>query len=257
MDIETVDGEIARVKDNQQNRVAWTEYDEANRVAKKTAQNGTNGSLIYRTTLGYDGLEHVSSQFEEVGGGQYITLYSYDWDDRVTQVGYGADAYRIRYTYDSQGRLSKRRVNNGSADQTATYSYLASGVGIPGLDTKPSTNLVSGISQPGVSFTYGYAGNTDNIVSETRTGGGYAGTTTYGYDSVGQLTRVNDAKDSRGGSGGTTWVYIYYLDGNLTNKTRYAYTAGTDQLKGAMRPMINQTHCSFEMLTQHSTGISK
>lgn len=78
-----------------------------------------------------------------------------------------------------------------------------------------------------------------------------------GFDSVGQLTRVNDAKDSRGGSGGTTWVYIYDLDGNLTNKTRYAYTTGTDQLKGAMCPMINQTHCSFEMLTQHSTGISK
>ncbi len=100
------------------------------------------------------------------------------------------------------------------------YVIISCSVAIPGLSTASSTNLVSGISQPLVSFAYGYAGNTDNIVSETRTGGSYAGTTTYEYDSLGQLIRVNDPAE------GTTRVYRYDLGGNMTGQTKYAYTTG-------------------------------
>ena len=198
----------------------WTEYDTANRPETTTIQD-TSGNLLYRTTLNYDDLEHVGSLKENVAGAEYATSYSYDWDDRATEIRYGDSAHRVRYGYDGQGRLQTRRVTNGNADQTSTYSYLGSSVAIPGLSTVSSTNLVSGISQPLVSFAYGYAGDTDNIVSETRTGGSYAGTTTYEYDSLGQLTRVNDSAE------GTTRVYRYDLGGNMTGQTKYAYTTGT------------------------------
>ena len=194
--------------------MTWTDYDTANRPETTTIQDAS-GNLLYRTTLSYDDLEHVGSLKENVSGAEYATSYSYDWDDRATEIQYGDATHRVRYGYDGQGRLQTRRVTNGSADQTSTYSYLGSSVAIPGLSTASSTNLVSGISQPLVSFAYGYAGNTDNIVSETRTGGSYAGTTTYEYDSLGQLIRVNDPAE------GTT-VFAKTYEEHQANVAKYS-----------------------------------
>ena len=73
-----------------------------------------------------------------------------------------------------------------------------------------------------MDFSYTYD-NVGNITSETREGV----TTTYSYDSLGQLTRVNDPHDTTSGNTGTTWVYNYDLGGNITSKVRYAYTTGT------------------------------
>ena len=100
------------------------------------------------------------------------------------------------------------------------YVIISCSVAIPGLSTVSSTNLVSKIAQPLVSFAYTYAAKTDNIVSETRTGGSYAGTTTYEYDSLGQLIRVNDPAE------GTTRMYRYDLGGNMVSHAKYAYTTG-------------------------------
>ena len=49
----------------------------------------------------------------------------------------------------------------------------------------------------------------------------------YAYDGIGQLIRVNDEKDTRGHSTGTTWVYEYDNGGNILARKRYAYTEGT------------------------------
>ena len=61
-----------------------------------------------------------------------------------------------------------------------------------------------------------------NITQETRD----SVQTTYVYDGLGQLTRVNDPNDTTSGSSGTTWVYNYDCGGNITSKKRYAYTTG-------------------------------
>ena len=61
---------------------------------------------------------------------------------------------------------------------TAAYSY------IPGGQAQGTTPLISAIAQNGVSFSYGYAADSNNIVSENRTGGSYAGETTYEYDTL-------------------------------------------------------------------------
>ena len=49
----------------------------------------------------------------------------------------------------------------------------------------------------------------------------------YEYDAIGQLIRVNDQKDTRGHSTGTTWTYEYDNGGNITYRRKYAYTEGT------------------------------
>ena len=46
--------------------------------------------------------------------------------------------------------------------------------------------------------------------------------TTYAYDALGQLLRVNDQRAQ------ATWTYEYDLGGNIKEKKRYAYTTDAD-----------------------------
>ena len=72
------------------------------------------------------------------------------------------------------------------------------------------------ITQNGISFEYEYD-TRGNIVSEKR--GNL--TTTYAYDALRQLIRVNDPHEN------ATWVYNYDRGGNILSKMKYAYTTGT------------------------------
>ena len=73
-----------------------------------------------------------------------------------------------------------------------------------------------------MNFAYAYDSR-GNITSETRNGK----VTTYTYDALGQLIRVNDPHDTTAGASGTTWVYNYDRGGNILSKSYYAYTTGT------------------------------
>ena len=90
--------------------------------------------------------------------------------------------------------------------------------GANGGNTSP---LISNINQPNENHTYTYD-DAGNILSVKRG----SITTTYAYDGIGQLTRVNDPNDTAGGSSGTTWVYEYDRGGNILAKKCYAYTTG-------------------------------
>ena len=94
---------------------------------------------------------------------------------------------------------------------STTYGYAAGGYG-----TGSTTPLVASIQQTAIPFSYAYDSR-GNITSETRSGQ----TTTYEYDALGQLTRVNDPHEN------ATWVYAYDRGSNMTSKVRYAYTTGT------------------------------
>ena len=91
----------------------------------------------------------------------YKTGYTYDTDNRITEMDFGGDD-KIRYTYDSLGRVSARTVENGTdAGKLETaYSFAAGGYG-----EGSTTPLVESIRQPGVSFDYAYD-NRGNIISE-------------------------------------------------------------------------------------------
>ena len=142
----------------------------------------------------------------------FKTSYTYDNDNRVTEIGFGGSD-KVKYTYDSLGRVSTRVVENGTdaGKLTSTYTYVAGGYG-----TGSTTPLVKKIDQPQIPFEYTYD-NRGNIISEKR--GDL--TTTYVYDALGQLIRVNDPHEN------ATWVYNYDRGGNITSKVKYAYTTGT------------------------------
>ena len=119
----------------------------------------------------------------------------------------------MSYTYDAIGRVSSRVAECGAdaGKLTSSYSYVDGGFG-----TNSTTPLVKKITQNGISFEYEYDSR-GNIVSEKR--GNL--TTTYAYDALGQLIRVNDPHEN------ATWVYSYDCGGNILSKTKYAYTTGT------------------------------
>ena len=95
-----------------------TEYDTANQPEMTLVQDSGTGSLIYRTALSYDSREHIGSQRERVSGANYATSYTYDWDDRATEIQYGDATHRVRYGYDGQGKPALVSRNG------VTYSYL-------------------------------------------------------------------------------------------------------------------------------------
>ena len=177
-----------------------------------TQLRSSDGSLIYRTELDYDTLNRLVGFGETAGNTNYKTTYTYDNDNRITEMNFGG-ANRVQYAYDTLGRIASRTVHgtNAAAQLTTAYSYVGGGYG-----AGSTTPLVASIQQNGISFAYTYD-NRGNITSETRNGQ----TTTYAYDALGQLIRVNDPHEN------ATWVYSYDCGGNILSKVKYAYTTGT------------------------------
>ena len=135
---------------------------------------------------------------------------AYDRDNRATTINYDGGAHKVAYTYDELGRLKTRTAECGAdaGKLTSTYEYVDGG-----YDTNSTTPLVKKIAQNGVSFEYEYDSR-GNITSEKR--GNLI--TTYQYDALGQLIRVNDPHEN------ATWVYNYDRGGNILSKVKYAYT---------------------------------
>ena len=154
------------------------------------------------------------------------TEYAYDADNRVTQFKYdGSDSTKVNYSYDKLNRVTQRTVTNGAAYATQ-YGYAQGASAYGANATTPLINAItqgSGANALNFSYTYDSRGN---ITSETRNGV----TTTYEYDALGQLIRVNDPNDTTVGATGTTWIYAYDRGGNILSKTAYAYTTGEPDL---------------------------
>lgn len=124
------------------------------------------------------------------------------------------DASRADYTYDEMDYNTSYNEANNTSSYTTQFAY-ASGASAYGANA--TTPLVSSITQGegenAMNFAYTYD-NRGNIISETRNGV----TTTYEYDALGQLVRVNDPHEN------ATWIYSYDCGGNILNKAKYAYT---------------------------------
>ena len=203
-----------------------TEYDLSDRPCR-TEKIDSYGDRIQQTSLKYDKLGNLAHFTEELSEEEiHRSSYTYDRDNRITEIAYDpkdnaadtAEVNKVAYTYDALGRVATRAITSGENTQTATYAYVNGGHG-----TNSTTPLVESIQQPGVSFDYAYD-NRGNIISEKRYAQGAAEAdkleTTYAYDALGQLIRVNDPHEN------ATWVYTYDRGGNILNKTRYAYTTG-------------------------------
>jgi RHS repeat-associated protein len=231
-------GQIAQVKDNELNRTQWTEYDQAQRPIQWSTRNDANGELLYRTSLKYNKLSNLIRFREQVGSASYSTEYNYDRDDRTAKIAYepGSGIHGVEYVYDSVNRVAS--VKRGTATITKVSGKKDREIAvteIPALGTAytfaqgdtnygagATTPLVAGITHgpaaaPVMVFGYAYD-DCGNIVSETRDGL----TTTYKYDKLGQLTRVNDPHEN------ATWLYNYDRGGNILSKVKHAFTTNAD-----------------------------
>ncbi len=208
-------GQVGYVKDTVRNTVAQTEYDLAGRPLKKTQLTGTSHS--YTGELAYNAYELVSKFTESVGTARtkYTTSFAYDTENKPTTLTYGTGS--LTYTWDTLNRITKRSVKPGSTAIDTTYTYITGGHG-----TNSTTPLVQTLVQGGVTLTYTYDdnGNITSVCNGTKT-------TSYVYDALNQLIRVNDQTDTSAATTGTTWVYTYDLGGNILTKKSYAYTTGT------------------------------
>ena len=206
-------GAAAEVEDKHLGRIARTDYDLADRPCQTELKETATSKVLYRTLLKYDKFSNLEQFAEKVGGETHTSNYTYDRDNRVTAIQYDGSAQKVNYTYDELGRVATRVAECGADAGKLTSSYT---YGDGGYGTNSTTPLVKKITQNSISFEYEYDSR-GNIVSEKRGGQ----TTTYAYDALGQLIRVNDPHEN------ATWIYNYDRGGNITSKVRYAYTTGT------------------------------
>lgn len=207
-------GRAAFVKDSTDGSTIRTGYDQTDRP-NETEQRDGEGNLKYRTLIEYDKKNRVKAFNEATADASFKTEYTYDADNRVTKVRYNSsDTSKVDYVYDKLNRITSRTVTNGASSYATQYAYAP---GATAYGENATTPLVSSITQGegenAMNFAYEYDSR-GNIISETRNGL----TTTYVYDALGQLVRVNDPHEN------ATWVYAYDRGGNIQNKAKYAYT---------------------------------
>ena len=146
-------------------------------------------------------------------------MFSYDKDNRTTAIQYDGDSQKVEYVYDGLGRITSRKVTNGSSVYNTQYEFVTGDTTKYG--TGATTPLVKKITQPGMNFEYEYD-NRGNIISEKRNGL----ETKYQYDALGQLIYVNDPHEN------AIWYYTYDCGGNILEKKKYA--RNTDGTTGTL-----------------------
>ena len=215
-------GQAAVVHDNHLHRSMQTEYDLAERPMQSTLRD-EEGNVLYRATLTYDAQNRLETFRERVGEERHKTAFTYDRDSRVTRMDYDTDKGKVEYAYDSLGRIASRKVTSGGNAYETVYTFVK---GAEEYGANATTPLVASIRQgegaSAMNFAYEYDSR-GNITAETRNGK----VTTYSYDALGQLIRVNDPNDPTAGESGTTWVYEYDRGGNILSKSYHSYTTGT------------------------------
>ena len=222
-------GSAAQTVKSAGGRSVTTTTTAAGQVTSQTLGNG--GAVAYT----YDGHRNVLTATNAVG----TVTFTYDAADRITGVTYPS-GLSLTYTYDAGGRLTRRADGGGFA---TSYAYDAAGRLAAVTDAGGATLITYAYDAVGqviratagngtsADYTYDRAGNVASVVN--RAAGGAvqssfaytygpanrvatmttaAGTTAYGYDGLGQLTRVALP-------GGRTITYAYDAAGNRTSVT--------------------------------------
>ena len=234
---------MGAVEDTEQGTKTYAGYDLTGRPAKKTKLHGTDH--VYTGEIKYNGYDLPGTFTEQVGAGRekHKTTFAYDDENRVNCLTYDGSNGKVEYTYDQLGRITQKKVTLNGHDQITSYTYAA------GSGANATTSLIHTITQNGVTLTYTYDdnGNITSVSDGTKT-------VSYEYDAIGQLIRVNDPYDTRGGANGTTWIYTYDLGGNIQSFRRYAYTE-TDL--GTKQAQTNYTYGDSgwkDLLTAYGGG---
>lgn len=159
----------------------------------------------------YDDLNNLSSLVYNLNDDEHLESYTYDDDNRITQITHGNIS--SAYTYDDLSRMTgiTNKYNNNNVI-TTTIGFLNPTTTTTSALISSWNNLYAGTNS---TYTYSYD-NRGNITAISN--GNY--TTSYTYDQYDQLTRENNQ------AVGKTWTYTYDTAGNILTKTEYAYTTG-------------------------------
>jgi RHS repeat-associated protein len=139
------------------------------------------------TTFVYDNFGNVTSSVRVIGTQTYTTSYSYDLENRLTEIIYPSGRY-VDYTFDSSGYLT---TVTSKPTSMGTVTTLAS-------------SIVHKPFGPIASFTYGnsealtktYDNNYWLTALNTVYSGTYVQELSFGQDHAGNLTSITDTLDS-------------------------------------------------------------
>ena len=160
-------------------------YDAADRLKRVTYPNGR------WVQYNYDSAGRRSQVVTQDG---FTTNYEYDALGQLARVSNGANQTQATYGYDALGRLNLKTLGNGT---TTVYIYNAGSQLMSVVNRAPDTSI-----QSKFEYTYDGVGRRTSMTT-------LEGTTTYGYDSNGQLISVALP-------GGRTIHYQYDSMGNRT-----------------------------------------
>ena len=244
-------GAVGRVKDAELDCEARMAYDLAERPVEVELHE--SGEFLHRLMQEYDRFEQPSKMNERIQEegtqSEFSVAAAYDKESKpIALICKSDDSTRkLVYTYDELGRIAKRDffAENETPLFESQYTYMLGGYG-----ANSTTPLIRVIEEAGSRHEYWYD-IVGNIVKERWQGRAAAGgtlsfggqtptspngetlsldetsmsacyDTSYTYDVLGQLTRVNDQREQ------ATWIYHYDKGGNIQEKKRYKYT--TDDL---------------------------
>ena len=127
--------------------------------------------------------EPVAQQKSAAGNNARTMTYQYDEAGRLDIMTDGASSLIVDYDFDSAGRMTRKTLGNGVY---TIYAYDAAGRLSSLINQQSGADLISRFD-----YTYDASGRVTSKTSTYAAGDPrQSGTETYGYDDLGQLTRV-------------------------------------------------------------------
>ena len=194
------EGNLQRMVDHQRDVTTVYYYDLTGRLIRSASDNGSE--YLYE----YDLNNNLTKLHQSAGGSDWTTEYTYDKDNRPVTVT--VNGKTITDSYNATGTRASR-VYGFSTPYTVALTYLA---GANGSKTAMLQSYKNGSED---AYTYAYDDN-GNVTSITKG----SASASYTYDSLNQLTRVNDGFTNK------TTTYTYDNAGNILERKEYAYTTG-------------------------------
>ena len=196
-------------------------YSEYGQIIRYTEKNISSGNAKYSVYYVYNTLGQLTKETHFMGEVSYTYQYTYDSEGKLTKTAVVPNEGSFvsqRIDYDSLGRIQKIYTKENEDNPNAvTYQ----------ITYEDDSNRVErwyaygGLFDNKYDYNYDKNGNITEIYVDTDEG---TYEISYEYDTLGQLVRVNDQTL---GTAGETWTYSYDLGGNITSKSRYAFTIGT------------------------------
>ena len=178
----------------------------------RLVQSAQSGSRSARSSYTYDNMDRVTMQHNFVNDYTQWMTYTYGDDGLLSHSSQHNMGTDFSYTYLNCVESETVKWNN-QAVLTNHYGYV--------MDTQMVQSIqpvVGGVNQGYYSYSYDKAGNIRSVSKNGEL------LLQYWYDGLGQLTRVDDARQQK------TFLYSYSDVGNLEYKAQASYTTTANLL---------------------------